>query len=135
MSGLKHILYVDDEPDIRTVVQLALEKGGDFNVVTAASAVEAFSRLENWLPDLIVLDVMMPGTDGPALLAQLRTDSRFSHIPVVFMTAKAQPRELEVFKALGVLDVIAKPFDPFTLAANLHAIWIRSHKAADEPRA
>jgi two-component system, OmpR family, response regulator len=133
MSSLKNILYVDDEPDIRTVVQLALERSGDFSVVTAASADEALGRLESWRPDLIVLDVMMPGTDGPGLLAQLKKDDRFRHIPVVFMTAKAQPRELESFKALGALGVIAKPFDPFTLAAELHALWTRGRKSSVRP--
>lgn len=129
MSTLKHILYVDDEEDIRTVVQLTLETGGDLNVMTAGSAEEALERLANWSPDLILLDVMMPGTDGPTLLTRLRVDPRYRHIPVVFMTAKALPREVDGFKRLGALDVIAKPFDPFTLAASLRALWIRRQKA------
>ena len=133
MSMLNRILYVDDEADIRTVVQLTLEAGGGLNVVTAGSADEAFEKLANWVPDLMLLDVMMPGTDGPTLLARLRGDPRYRNIPVVFMTAKALPREIEGFKALGALDVIPKPFDPFTLASTLRTIWARHRKAGANP--
>ena len=74
-----------------------------------------------WRPDLILLDVMMPVMDGPATLRRLRENPQTADIPVVFMTARAQTRELDHFKSLGAAGVIVKPFDPMTLAASLRS--------------
>jgi CheY-like chemotaxis protein len=113
------ILHVDDEPDIREVVELSLGLDPDFTVQGCCSGREALAVAAEWGPDLILLDVMMPGLDGPATLAQLRQNAETAQFPVVFMTARTQAREVARFRALGAAGVIAKPFDPMTLAAAL----------------
>lgn len=113
------ILHVDDEPDIREVVELSLGLDPAFSVRSCASGGDALTAAAEWPPDLILCDVMMPVMDGPATLARLRESPRTAHIPVVFMTARAQTRELEHFKSLGATGVISKPFDPMTLAASV----------------
>jgi CheY-like chemotaxis protein len=118
MAALR-ILHVDDEPDIREVVELSLSLEPAFSVRSCASGGDALRAMVEWPPDLILCDVMMPGMDGPATLARLRENPQTAHIPVVFMTARAQTRELEHFKSLGATGVIAKPFEPMTLAASI----------------
>ncbi len=115
MTGLR-ILHVDDEPDIREVVELSLGLDPAFTVKSCASGGDALATVAQWRPDLILCDVMMPVMDGPATLARLRLSPDTARIPVVFMTARAQAREMEHFKSLGATGVIAKPFDPMTLA-------------------
>jgi CheY-like chemotaxis protein len=115
MTGLR-ILHVDDEPDIREVVELSLGLDPAFTVRSCASGGDALAMVANWRPDLILCDVMMPVMDGPATLARLRQSPATARIPVVFMTARAQTRETGHFKSLGASGVIAKPFDPLTLA-------------------
>jgi CheY-like chemotaxis protein len=110
------VLHVDDEPDIREIVELSLGLDPTLAVHSCASGGEALRAASDWPPDLILLDVMMPGMDGPATLARLRGAQQTADIPVVFMTARAQARELEHFRSLGAAGVIAKPFDPLTLA-------------------
>jgi CheY-like chemotaxis protein len=111
------VLHVDDEPDIREVVELSLGLDPTFSVKGCSCGGDALSTAASWLPNLILLDVMMPVMDGPTTLGHLRQSPRTSSIPVVFMTARAQPRELEHFVSLGAEGVIAKPFDPMTLAS------------------
>ena len=123
MSDLQRILYVEDEADIRAVAQLALESIGGFTVKTCSSGEEALREAEAFAPDLILLDVMMPGMDGPSTLKALRDLPALSEVPVTFMTAKVQPAEIKYFKSLGAREVIAKPFDPMTLVDQLRAIW------------
>lgn len=125
MSELQHVLCVEDEPDIRTVAQIALETVGGLRTSFCPSGVEALETARACKPDLIVLDVMMPGLDGPGALKQLRNDPDTHAIPVVFMTAKVQPNEVDELKSLGALDVVAKPFDPMKLAQQLRDIWAR----------
>lgn len=122
---LERILVIEDEADIRTVARLALEAVGGFTVETCASGSEGCARAQTFLPDIILLDVMMPGMDGPATLAALRQQAALVAVPVVFMTAKVQPQEVAHYRALGALDVIAKPFDPMTLADTVRRIWLR----------
>jgi CheY-like chemotaxis protein len=119
------ILHVDDEPDIREIVEMALGLNAEFEVRASASGAEAIATAAEWLPDLILLDVMMPGMDGPTTLTHLRKDARTAKIPVLFMTARAQAREVQQFVALGARGVISKPFDPMTLAFS-----VRSHLQA-----
>jgi CheY-like chemotaxis protein len=118
MSGFR-VLHVDDEPDIRDVVEMALDLDPAFSVRGCASGSEAVAAAADWRPDLILLDVMMPGMDGLATLVELRQTPKTSAIPVVFMTARAQVSELERFVSMGAEGVIAKPFDPMTLAASV----------------
>jgi two-component system OmpR family response regulator len=113
------VLHVDDEPDIREVVEISLGLDPDFETRSCASGREALAVSADWSPDLILLDVMMPVMDGPATLARLRDNVRTAAIPVVFMTARAQTREIDLFRSLGAIGVIPKPFDPMTLAASV----------------
>lgn len=106
------ILLVDDERDTRTVARLALSQLGGFTVVEAASGREALDAVARVRPDAVILDVMMPEMDGPEVLAALRARPDTVDIPVVFLTAKAMPEELARLRALGVLDIHTKPFDP-----------------------
>jgi CheY-like chemotaxis protein len=110
------ILHVDDEPDIREIVDLSLSLSSEFQVRACASGNDALAAAAEWSPELILLDVMMPHMDGPTTLSCLRKDPKTADIPVLFMTARAQPREVEQFIALGAKGVISKPFDPMTLA-------------------
>jgi len=122
-APLKSVLYVDDEPDIREVVEMALNLVLGIDVRTCGSGAEALALLPGFMPDLVLLDVMMPGLDGPATLTRIRSDAALSHIPVVFMTAKALPQEVDRFMSLGAVGVISKPFDPMQLAARVQKIW------------
>lgn len=124
---LTRVLYVEDEPDIQVVARLALESLGGYAVEICSSGEEALARAPVFQPQLLLLDVMMPGMDGPTTLKRLRGLPQFAGTPVVFMTAKVQPGEVAGYKELGALDVIAKPFDPMTLAGQVQAIWERHH--------
>lgn len=120
---LTRILMVEDEPDIQTVARLALETVGGFTVATCNSGEQALTMAPDFGPELILLDVMMPGMDGPTTLKALRRIPELESVPVVFMTAKVQPQEVESFMAMGAEAVIAKPFDPMTLADRVREIW------------
>ncbi len=115
MSALR-ILHVDDEPDIRELVKLSLGLDPELSVRNCSSGSDALAAAAEWSPDVILMDVMMPVMDGPQTLAHLRESQKTANIPVVFMTARAQTRELEHFLSLGATGVIPKPFDPMTLA-------------------
>ena len=121
--SLKRILYAEDEPLIQAVAKLALEKVGGFEVLICSSGSEALEKVTAFAPELILLDVVMPGLDGPATLQRLRLDPATATIPVVFLTANAQPAEVAHYKSLGAMDVVAKPFNPMTLAAQIRLIW------------
>jgi CheY-like chemotaxis protein len=125
---LVRILYVEDEPDIRAVARLAFEGVGGFTVRICESGPQAIEAAPAFAPDLIVLDVMMPGMGGVATLEALRRLPATQATPVVFMTAKVQPHEVTHYRRLGATDVIAKPFDPITLPAALQEIWTRHHE-------
>ena len=123
MAALKRILMVDDEADIRTIAHLSLTAVGGFTVEQCSSGPEALQKAEAFVPDLILLDVMMPGMDGPSTLKGLREIPALAQTPVVFMTAKVQPQEIAQLKACGAVDVLAKPFDPMALPGSLLRIW------------
>lgn len=126
-STLNKILLVEDEQDIRTIAQIALEEIGNFTVRYCESGKEALSCVENFGPDLILLDVMMPEMDGLTVLQELRKNKNLIKIPVVFMTAKVQTNEVTQYLSLGAADVITKPFDPIKLAKKLQEIWEKNH--------
>lgn len=116
------ILHVDDEPDVRLLVEASL--GLDPGLVTqsCASGTEALAIAAQWRPDLILLDSTMPDMDGPATLAELKDDPRTSGIRVIFLTASCQDSDLDRFKSIGSAGVIAKPFDPRALAAAVRSL-------------
>ena len=117
-SGVKsyRILHVDDDPLMRDVVELALGFDSEFVVMSCAGGEEALAAVPGWQPDLIILDVLMPEMDGPALLARLRENPDTAKIPVIFITGRAPANERERLMALGAAAVIAKPFYPVKLA-------------------
>jgi CheY-like chemotaxis protein len=115
MSALR-VLHVDDEPDIRELVEISLGLDPDLRVKSCVSGDDALAAAVDWSPDVILMDVMMPVMDGPQTLSRLREREKTAGIPVIFMTARAQMRELTHFLSLGAAGVIPKPFDPMTLA-------------------
>lgn len=120
---LQHILYVEDDPDIQTVAQIALEMVGGFELTICNSGKVAIQKAGELIPDLLLLDVMMPEMDGPSTLEGLRKIANTASTPAIFMTAKVQTSEVEYYKSLGALGVIAKPFDPMSLATQVRALW------------
>jgi CheY-like chemotaxis protein len=122
---LKHILLVEDDPDIQTITSLALGTLGGFTVEVCASAQEAIASAAASAPDLILLDVMMPGMDGLDTLRALRGMPQTAATPIVFLTARVQPAEVARYKKLGALAVIPKPFEPTVLVDTIGQIWSR----------
>jgi CheY-like chemotaxis protein len=120
------VLYVEDEADIRDIAEFALEDE-DFDIIFCESGEQALKQAVDFQPELILLDVMMPGMDGPTTLRNLRALPGMASIPVIFLTAKVQPNEIQDFIALGAIDVISKPFDPMTLASQIQDL-LRQHK-------
>jgi CheY-like chemotaxis protein len=117
------VLLVDDEDDIRAIARLSLERLGGWTVVTASSGDEAIELIATEPPfTAVLLDVMMPGSDGPATLERMRSGALGTETPVVFLTAKVQPADRRRLHGLGAAGVIAKPFDPMSLSQQLRAI-------------
>jgi two-component system, OmpR family, response regulator len=125
---LTKILYAEDEADIRSIAQIALEDIGGFTMKYCTSGQEALDQAEEFQPDLILLDVMMPGMDGPTTLRKLREKPALASTPAIFMTAKIQMKEIAEYKEMGVLQVINKPFDPMLLAQQIRDYWEQSHE-------
>lgn len=113
------VLIIDDEDDIRRVATLSLVKVGGMEVIGSASGEEGVCKAEQEMPDVILLDVMMPHVDGPSTLAKLRDNPQTANIPVIFLTAKAMTQEVEKLKRLGARGVLTKPFDPMTLPKDV----------------
>ncbi|SOE17127.1 response regulator receiver domain-containing protein [Hoeflea halophila] len=126
MSDPLKVLYVDDEDDIREIAVMALEFDPGFSVRSCNCGSEALAIAADWLPDLILLDVMMPGMDGPEALQRLRQSAETVSIPVVFTTARTQPEDLAKFMSLGAAGVISKPFEPMSLAEQARDLWERT---------
>jgi two-component system OmpR family response regulator len=126
--ALKSLLYVDDDADIREIVQMSLSLDGQMNVHVVDGGERALTKMRAEQPDLVMLDVMMPGMDGPTILARMRGDDELKHIPVIFMTAKANPQEVARFRDLSAIGVIAKPFDPMALGSQVKALWKSHHE-------
>lgn len=126
---MRRVLIIDDEPDIREVAQLSLEVDGRWEVTSAASGLEGVEKAVADPPDVILLDVMMPGLDGIATLDRLRSLAATADIPVVLLTAKVHPSDLSRYRRLPVCGVLAKPFDPLMLAGELRRVL----EAGDAP--
>lgn len=122
-------MVVDDDPALRYLAVLSLQRIGGFTVIEAASGEAAIELAIAAQPTAILLDVMMPVLDGPATFAKLRATPETARIPIVFLTAKVQPSEVVRLRALGALGVIAKPFDPVELPAELRR-YLAAHRAA-----
>lgn len=129
MEILDRVMYVEDDPDIREIAAMALEDVGGLTVNICGSGDQALHEIQAFNPQMLLLDVMMPGMDGPATLEALRHQGLLNEsVAVAFMTAKVHPEEVARYKALGAIDVIAKPFDPMTLADNVRAVWETFHE-------
>jgi CheY-like chemotaxis protein len=120
---LTSLLYVDDDDDIREIVEMSLGLDGSLRVSSSSGGEQALATMRSERPDLVMLDVMMPGMDGPAILERMRADPELRHIPVIFMTAKTNPQEVAKFRGLSAIGVLAKPFDPMTLGSEVKALW------------
>ncbi len=120
---LNKILYVEDDADIRKIVSMSLELVGDYTVAACGSCADALEMVDDFAPDLLLLDVMMPDVDGPATLRALRRREGTADTPAVFITAKVQAGDMAHYKQLGVFDVIIKPFDPMMLSDRIGQIW------------
>lgn len=118
----KRILFIDDEEDIQAVARLGLTMQAGWDVLTANSGKEGIAVAEAQQPDAILLDVMMPGMDGLATLKQLRSNPKVQQIPIIFLTAKAQIIDRQVFLEAGATGVITKPFDSLILAEQVAEI-------------
>lgn len=125
MSELKTILHVDDDEDILEITRMALELVDDFELEQFESGEAALAAISRVNPDLLLLDVMMPGMTGPELWESIRARTGRSDIPAVFVTAKAEATMSRELRERGALDVVTKPFDPMTLGATLRAAWAR----------
>jgi len=124
-AQLKTAMYVDDEPDIREIVEMALGLIDNLTVRTCGSGEQALKVMPEVMPDLVLLDVMMPAMDGPSTLSRMRANQSLPLIPVIFVTAKAMPQEIAYFRELGAIGVIAKPFDPMLLGEQVLTLWER----------
>jgi two-component system OmpR family response regulator len=123
------VLYVDDDPDICETVKTTLCLMAGLDVYTAGSGEEAIEVARALRPDLVLMDVTMPGLDGPSTLKRMRGDTLLANIPVIFLTANVAPAELARLHRLRALGVIGKPFDPLTLCNEIFALW--PHSAPD----
>jgi CheY-like chemotaxis protein len=124
-APLTRILYVDDDVTLQMMTRLSLEKIGGFTVLVCGSGREAVEQAPAFAPDLVLLDVVMPGMDGLETLRALRGIASLGAVPVLFMTAKTQPDEIATLRAAGAADVVSKPYDPMGLSQQIREIWER----------
>jgi CheY-like chemotaxis protein len=120
---LDRICYVEDDEDIQRIVRMSLERVGKMTVEVVTDPLKAIGVMNAFKPDLVMLDWMMPGMDGPTLFKKMKEDPQMSLLPVVFITAKAQSRDMAELMALGAAGTISKPFSPKDLPDQLRAIW------------
>jgi CheY-like chemotaxis protein len=120
---LNRICYVEDDEDIQRIVRMSLERVGKMTVDIVSDPLQAIERMVAFKPELVMLDWMMPGMDGPTLFRRMREVPETKSLPVVFITAKASQRELDELKGLGAVGTISKPFSPKDLPEQLRAIW------------
>ena len=123
MRKLQRIIHVDDDDSIRAVAKIALERVGKFTLLSCTSGNEALEKIVEFAPEMILLDVMMPGMDGPTTLKNLKQTMDLKEVAVVFMTAKVQSAEIEYYKSIGACNVVLKPFDAMSLSEQLEQYW------------
>ncbi len=120
---LERICYVEDDVDIQRIVRVSLERVGRMTVEIVTDPTIAIPTIIRFKPDLVMLDWMMPGMDGPTLFREMKKLPEVASLPVVFITAKAAQRDLDELKTLGVAGTICKPFSPKDLPQQLRDIW------------
>jgi CheY-like chemotaxis protein len=120
---LERVCYVEDDEDIQRIVRMSLERVGKMTVEIVGDPMVAADAIIAFKPDLVMLDWMMPGMDGPTLFRKLKENSETKDLPVVFITAKATPTELAELRSLGALGAISKPFAPKDLPDQLRSLW------------
>jgi CheY-like chemotaxis protein len=120
---LQRVCYVEDDEDIQKIVRMTLERVGKFTVEVVGDPLLAIEAMKTFKPELVMLDWMMPGMDGPTLYRRMREVPEVRDIPVVFITAKASEKELNELRALGAAGTISKPFSPKDLPEQLRSIW------------
>ncbi|MCD1646106.1 response regulator [Marinobacter adhaerens] len=118
-TSISRVLYVEDDPDIRAIAEIALQEVGGLEAALCESGAVAVETAPGFDPELFLLDVMMPGMDGPTTLKALRELDGMAEVPVIFMTARLQSSEIREYRELGALGVIPKPFDPMTLSDQI----------------
>ncbi len=123
------ILHVDDQPDIRGIVKLALGKIGGFTVLSCSSGEEALAAAPGFAPELLLIDMSMPGMDGMALLMRFREAG--TGVPAIFFTARIHPSDLERYRAAGAIGTLSKPFDPLKLGRQITQIWMENQPARE----
>lgn len=119
---MTRVLLIEDDPDIRSIADMALSTVGGMTVTPAEDGPAGLAVLDEAQPDVVLLDVMMPGMDGLQVLAAIRDRPAWTAVPVIFMTARVRPREVESYHAAGAAGVISKPFDPMTLAEDVRRL-------------
>ena len=129
-APFKRILHVDDQPDIRGIVKLALGKIGGFDVCSCSSGEEALAAAPSFAPELLLIDMNMPGMDGMALLTRMREAG--VTVPAIFFTARINPADLERYRAAGAIGTLSKPFDPLKLGRQIGQIWAESFPSAED---
>jgi len=122
---LQRICYVEDDEDIQRIVRMSLERIGKMTVELVSDPLVAVAAITAFKPDLVMLDWMMPGMDGPTLFRKMKQLPEVSALPVVFITAKATQRDMDELIALGAAGAISKPFSPKDLPEQLRAIWAK----------
>ena len=120
---LNRVCYVEDDEDIQKIVRMSLERIGKMQVEVVSDPMVAIDAIKAFKPELVMLDWMMPGMDGPTLYRKMQETPGVRDLPVVFITAKASQKELDELRALGAAGTISKPFAPRDLADQLRAIW------------
>ncbi len=120
------LLHVEDDADIREIAKMALELSGDIEVVQCVSGEDALTVVQSFVPDVFLLDMMMPGMTGMQTLEKMREMPGLDQIPAIFMTARAQHAELEELRNLGAADVISKPFDPMSLGDQIKSVMAKT---------
>ncbi|MFO7173524.1 MAG: response regulator [Bacillota bacterium] len=118
----RRILLIEDDPDIQKMVSLALRFTAGSEVETAPDGATGLRLARERRPELILLDCMLPDTDGYAVCRALKEDPVTGAIPVIFLSARTQAEEIEQGLALGAAGYLVKPFDPMTLAAEIDRI-------------
>jgi two-component system, OmpR family, response regulator len=122
---LQRICYVEDDEDIQRIVRMSLERVGKMTVEVVTDSMKAIDAMVAFRPDLVMLDWMMPGMDGPTLFRKMKQDPQVNALPVVFITAKAAQRDIDELISLGAAGVLSKPFSPKDLPDQLRGIWTK----------